>query len=193
MSLKNNLRIGQASLEYFIIFAVIAGLTLISAGTFLPQVRDAAEGLFKKAAGRIVNAGSNSVNSPAPTPNSPPVPPNAQPLTWNKRYEPGLAAGGELVYVAKLDADNWTRLFFFLQPTNEGEADATYTLTLPDGREFNGTALNSSVGGGMTLITKNYEFPNFSNIDYDYLPRGNYLIRMRANNKSAFVMRLSGG
>jgi len=73
MSLKNNLRIGQASLEYFIIFAVIAGLTLLSAATFLPQVRDAAEDLFNKAAGRIIHP---------PTQTLPPTGGEILPWSW---------------------------------------------------------------------------------------------------------------
>jgi hypothetical protein len=77
MSLKNNLRIGQASSEYFIIFAVIAGLTLLSAATFLPQVRDAAEGLFNKAAGRI------SGNAEGTTP---PTSVNGISLPWNENH-----------------------------------------------------------------------------------------------------------
>lgn len=45
---------GQASLEYFILFAVIALLTLISLSSFLPKVRNAGEDFFNKAAGKII-------------------------------------------------------------------------------------------------------------------------------------------
>ncbi len=56
MSLKKNLEKGQASLEYFILFAVIAILTLVSLSTFYPQVKNiiqGEQGFFQRAAGRI--------------------------------------------------------------------------------------------------------------------------------------------
>lgn len=62
MSLKKNLKIGQASLEYFIVFAIVAVITILSFSSFLPEVRKAilgannttaGEGLFQKAAKNI--------------------------------------------------------------------------------------------------------------------------------------------
>ncbi|MDD2679211.1 MAG: hypothetical protein PHO03_00195 [Candidatus Omnitrophica bacterium] len=50
---------GQASLEYFIIFAIIAVLTILSFSTFLPKVKEAIQGssaktgFFQKAATAI--------------------------------------------------------------------------------------------------------------------------------------------
>ena len=47
---------GQASLEYFILFAIIACLTILSFSSFLPKVKEAIqgtsskEGFFQKAA-----------------------------------------------------------------------------------------------------------------------------------------------
>jgi len=47
---------GQASLEYFILFAIIAVLTILSFSSFLPKVKEAIqgtsskEGFFQKAA-----------------------------------------------------------------------------------------------------------------------------------------------
>lgn len=59
MSLKKFLKMtlkkkAQASLEYFIIFSVIAGLTLLSLSSFLPKVKTTGEEFFKKAAERII-------------------------------------------------------------------------------------------------------------------------------------------
>ena len=54
-----DLKKGQASLEYFIIFAIIAVLTILSFSTFLPKVKEAiqgsntTEGVFQKAATAI--------------------------------------------------------------------------------------------------------------------------------------------
>ena len=50
---------GQASLEYFILFAIIACLTILSFSSFLPKVKEAIqgtsskEGFFQKAATQI--------------------------------------------------------------------------------------------------------------------------------------------
>lgn len=60
MTLKKFLKIltsekSQVSLEYFILFAIIAGLTLISVSTFLPQARTSAYNLFQNAVSRILN------------------------------------------------------------------------------------------------------------------------------------------
>jgi Flp pilus assembly pilin Flp len=38
------LKKGQAALEYFIIFAIIAVLTILSFSTFLPKVKEAIQG-----------------------------------------------------------------------------------------------------------------------------------------------------
>lgn len=56
MSLKNNLKIGQAALEYVIIFSAIALLTILSLTQFDKRVTDAIQGtrstpgFFQKAA-----------------------------------------------------------------------------------------------------------------------------------------------
>ena len=55
-------RKGQAALEYFIIFAAIGILGLISVSTFLPRMREAIQGsatqdgYFQNAADRIIKA-----------------------------------------------------------------------------------------------------------------------------------------
>jgi hypothetical protein len=54
MSLKKNLRRAQAALEYFILFAVIGGLTLIGVSTFLDQARGSASGLLWRATEQIL-------------------------------------------------------------------------------------------------------------------------------------------
>lgn len=63
MNLKKSLKSkGQAALEYFILLAIIMGLSLISLSSFLPKVRDAvqgsetSEGYFQKAMDRIIYA-----------------------------------------------------------------------------------------------------------------------------------------
>jgi len=53
MSLKKNLKTAQASLEYFIIFALIGGLTILSASNFLSGARQSGRDLFFKAVDRI--------------------------------------------------------------------------------------------------------------------------------------------
>jgi uncharacterized protein (UPF0333 family) len=53
MNLKKNLK-AQASLEYFIIFAVIVSLTLLSLSSFLKDVRNSAQNLFSEAVRRIL-------------------------------------------------------------------------------------------------------------------------------------------
>lgn len=53
------LKTGQASLEYFILFAIIAVITILSFSTFLPKVKEAIQGsdnkagFFQKAATQI--------------------------------------------------------------------------------------------------------------------------------------------
>ena len=63
MNLKKSLKSqGQAALEYFILLAIIMGLSLISLSSFFPKVRDAVqgsqaeEGYFQKATDRIIYA-----------------------------------------------------------------------------------------------------------------------------------------
>lgn len=62
MTFKNYLRgnkskKAQAALEYFIIFAVVAALTLVSlASVFLDNVRNSGKDIFNKAAVRILGA-----------------------------------------------------------------------------------------------------------------------------------------
>jgi hypothetical protein len=53
MSLKKNLKTAQASLEYFIIFALIGGLTILGTSTFLSGARQSGQDLFFKAVDRI--------------------------------------------------------------------------------------------------------------------------------------------
>ena len=55
MSFKKNLKTGQATVEYFILFAIIGALTIIGASTFLNSTQDSSKELFRKAAARIVN------------------------------------------------------------------------------------------------------------------------------------------
>lgn len=45
---------GQATVEYLLIFAVLALITLLSLSTFYSSVRDSAENLFQAAIGRIL-------------------------------------------------------------------------------------------------------------------------------------------
>lgn len=44
MSFKKCLKTGQASLEYFILFSIVAGLSLLSLSSFYPKVREAIQG-----------------------------------------------------------------------------------------------------------------------------------------------------
>lgn len=59
MGLKKNLKLGQASLEYFILFAVIAILTILSFASFFPNLQATIQGtstttgFFQRAAERI--------------------------------------------------------------------------------------------------------------------------------------------
>jgi len=53
MNLKKNLK-AQASLEYFIIFALLASLTILSLSSFWPKVRGTSQNLFSEAVGRIL-------------------------------------------------------------------------------------------------------------------------------------------
>lgn len=54
MSLKKNLKTGQAVVEYFIIFAVIGALTLIGVSSFLEQVKSGARNMYRTATIRIL-------------------------------------------------------------------------------------------------------------------------------------------
>lgn len=57
MDLKKYLIRGQAALEYFILFSVIALLTLLSLSSFFPKVQEAIQGkdgFFQKAVERII-------------------------------------------------------------------------------------------------------------------------------------------
>jgi hypothetical protein len=56
---KNKLLSGQACLEYFIIFAVVGVLGLISVSSLIPRIREAIYkdgGYFEEAADAIINA-----------------------------------------------------------------------------------------------------------------------------------------
>ncbi|MBL7152050.1 MAG: hypothetical protein ISS89_05660 [Candidatus Omnitrophica bacterium] len=55
--LKHKSLTGQASLEYFIIFSVIALLTILSLSSFFPRIQQAMQGeagYFQKAAEEII-------------------------------------------------------------------------------------------------------------------------------------------
>jgi len=62
LKMKHKFLTGQAVLEYFIIFAAIGILGLISVSTFLPKMRVAIQGsatqdgYFQNAVNRIINA-----------------------------------------------------------------------------------------------------------------------------------------
>ena len=55
MSLKKNLKRGQATLEYFIIFGIIGVITLIGISTFLNQASAEGRNFFGVAKMRISN------------------------------------------------------------------------------------------------------------------------------------------
>jgi hypothetical protein len=54
LSLKHKFLTGQASLEYFILLAIIGGLTFLSLTTFWQQTQKSGEELFHQAAARIL-------------------------------------------------------------------------------------------------------------------------------------------
>jgi len=62
LRIKHELLTGQAALEYILIFAAIGVLGLISVSTFLPIVRDAAQGsatqagYFRRVTNKIIKA-----------------------------------------------------------------------------------------------------------------------------------------
>ncbi len=49
MSLKKNLKTGQAVVEYFIIFAAIGALTIIGVSSFLDRIKLGARDLYRTA------------------------------------------------------------------------------------------------------------------------------------------------
>jgi len=190
LCLREKMQKAQASLEYFIIFAVIAGLTLISAATFLPRVREAAEDLFNKAAGRISNPGNSPVTTPQPSPPEPPpnlaptptptppvIPPNAIPLASNKQhYGVNFPKGSETVYVIDIPP-NTTRLRTEFTGCCSPYADETYltwTLTLPDGRSFDGYVSGTEVSRNLYLI--------------DNIPQGKALLTIKAHGDHNIVL-----
>jgi hypothetical protein len=59
MSFKKNLKSGQAAIEYFVLFALLAALTIISAGKLLPQARMSGQQLSANAIDKIVKADQN--------------------------------------------------------------------------------------------------------------------------------------
>ena len=52
--MSNAQRKGQAVVEYLLIFAALALITIVSLSAFYPKVKDTAENLFKEASERIV-------------------------------------------------------------------------------------------------------------------------------------------
>lgn len=48
---RYDIRTGQASLEFFILFAVVAVMTIISISSFFSSIQTSNEGLFQKAVG----------------------------------------------------------------------------------------------------------------------------------------------
>jgi len=53
MSLKKNLKTGQAVIEYLIIFAAIGALVIITASPFLDQVKSGASEMYRTAIARM--------------------------------------------------------------------------------------------------------------------------------------------
>ncbi|MFH1397219.1 MAG: hypothetical protein ABIH27_01540 [Candidatus Omnitrophota bacterium] len=57
---NNSKNYGQAAFEYFMIFALVVGLTLLSVSNFLPQIREAlssssgSDGFFQNVAKGII-------------------------------------------------------------------------------------------------------------------------------------------
>ena len=186
----------QASLEYFIIFAVIAGLTLISAGTFLPQVRDSSQELFKRAAGRIIGSPS------APQPSPPQV--GDYDEVFNKLIY-GTAAYG--IESESLSAGQVKRYCIPIDEISQGQdlerldidtyslgyirgGDISIKLISPSGQEWVQDTPTVS-DGSLSIFTKTYadRFPNIympTNYPFPYIERGNWILEVKAKEDSNF-------
>jgi len=188
--LKYRFLTGQASLEYFIIFAVIAGLTLISAATFLPRVREAAEDLFNKAAGRIVGQGTPVTSIPPQPPLQPPIsnpipiPPNAQPLNLDFRYPGFNFQPGETYFVISVTNPHIKRIRGQILGLT-GETDVIGTWFFSDSVSFQGCAQGTDNGSMIDIRSQSSIQPN---LNYDYIPVGNYLFKIKANAPSSVII-----
>jgi hypothetical protein len=187
-SLKRRFLTGQASLEYFIIFAVIAGLTLLSVSTFLNRTRTSSQNLYSKAVGRILNSQALTLTptptpTPVPTPTPTPPPPGAQLLTLNTQNRLTFAAG-ETVYIVRLTGNTIGDLYLNIVGMNN-DANLTYTFTFPDGTSFSGGATGTDLASSMDFRSRSIQYPN---TNYTYIPNGDYILSINSIGNSSVVL-----
>jgi hypothetical protein len=185
----------QASLEYFIIFALIGGLTILAASAFLSQTRDTAKNLYSRAWTRIVNtrappltmlcklapcstfndctAASGSCSSGyacSGTCNGLAIDPNTPSLplyTINWRSICFAAGSNRPTYFKFTIPENTSNLRVSLYAlATARNANVRYTVFLPDGRSGEGYAIGTDNANGVF----------FGSREGDHIPAGDALI-----------------
>jgi hypothetical protein len=119
---------------------------------------------------------------------STPTPPSGTPLPWNARISANIPGGTELVYIANIATNDKIYMRVDLTAvTNETLANITWIL--PDGTEFSGRIEGTSIGAGIRLTSKKYYWPQYANINSDYIPSGYHVLRIKAIASSNLVIR----
>jgi hypothetical protein len=114
--------------------------------------------------------------------------PSGTPLPWNARISANIPGGTELVYIANIATNDKIYMRVDLTAvTNETLANITWIL--PDGTEFSGRIEGTSIGAGIRLTSKKYYWPQYANINSDYIPSGYHVLRIKAIASSNLVIR----
>jgi len=156
-----NMKKAQAALEYFIIFAVIASLCLISLPYFLPKVRTSSQGLFINAVNRILLADKRIPIIPPPPPGT--LPPGAILINQHCYFcgeyfgitNDGYSPGTHKTYYLPLGELSKGQSISMLElltvsPLANYDPDVDITLTSPSGEVF------TSSDGGYSLRAQSY-------------------------------------
>ena len=107
-------------------------------------------------------------------------------LPDNESVEVNMAAGTERTYIIRVNSDTMTDMSLDMTgATNETNFDVT--LTFPDGLSFSRHGEGTSNGVGLRFRSKKTGY--YPNVDYDYLPPGDYIIKITVNAQSRFIIR----
>ncbi len=181
MHKRKKMKKAQSVLEY----ALVIGIVVAALMAMNVYVQRSVQSNLKSIEDRIT--ASPVAHGPETPPPPPPPPVEGTSLPNNKRMEFCMQPGEEFTYVANVESTDSTTLMLNLIGTTN-ETDATFTWTFPDGKEFSGSSLNTSINGLLYLRTqKAQQDPNL--VGYDYIPAGQHVLKIKANNSSCFVMR----
>jgi len=128
-----------------------------------------------------------SVSQPQPEPptSTPPViPPNAQPLNLDFRYPGFNFQPGETYFVISVTNPNIKSIRGQILGLT-GETDVTGTWFFSDSVSFHGYAFGTDNASMLDIRSLHAVQPN---LNYDYIPVGNYLFKIKANAPSSVII-----